>query len=55
MHKSGPVDEKKIQSTLRKLGANPIPGIEEVREYLLIVAYFDRQISSKAMGRLSTL
>eukprot|EP00047_Mylnosiga_fluctuans_P001330 m.219787 g.219787 ORF g.219787 m.219787 type:complete len:152 (+) comp10249_c0_seq1:18-473(+) len=29
VHKSGPVDEKKVQATLKKLGANSLVGIEE--------------------------
>lgn len=28
--RSSGADDKKLQSTLKKLGANPIPGVEEV-------------------------
>ncbi|KAG1655003.1 hypothetical protein FOA52_008823 [Chlamydomonas sp. UWO 241] len=30
VHKTGATDDKKLQSTLKKLGVNTIPGIEEV-------------------------
>ena len=30
MHRTATTDDKKLQSTLKKLGANSIPGVEEV-------------------------
>ena len=31
MHKTTSTDDKRLQSTLKRLGVNTIPGIEEVR------------------------
>ncbi len=30
MHKAATTDDKRLQSTLKRLGVNTIPGIEEV-------------------------
>lgn len=33
VHKTAATDDKKLQATLKKLGLNPIPSIEEVNMY----------------------
>ena len=32
VHKANTMDDKRLQSTLKRLGVNNIPGIEEVRK-----------------------
>ena len=34
MHKAATTDDKRLQSTLKRLGVNTIPGIEEVNLFL---------------------
>lgn len=40
MHKTTSTDDKRLQSTLKRLGVNTIPGIEEVRSPAHLEAFF---------------
>lgn len=40
VHKTTSTDDKRLQSTLKRLGVNTIPGIEEVRSPAHLEAFF---------------
>lgn len=51
VHRSASTDDKKLQSSLKKLNVNPIPGIEEVCVLLRLCAAFHRPVSGACIFR----
>ena len=58
MHKTTSTDDKRLQNTLKRLGVNTIPGIEEVNIFLesdLINFTNPKGTRSVAFGQSSSL